>query len=171
MIKAYIETGTVTGTHGVRGELRVQPWCDSPEDFTRYRHLFWDEAGRQPLTVTSVRAHKSMILLKVKGIDSVEQAETFRGRTLYVDRKDLHLQKGRYLIADLLGCRVTDSKDGTELGILTDVSATGANDVWHITRAGREYLIPAIPDVIHTVNVEAGEIVITPLKGIFEDED
>lgn len=171
MKKQYIETGKITGTHGIRGEMRVQPWCDTPEDLTRYRTLYLDEGGGQSLQAEQMRVHKSMVIVKAKGIDTVAQAEAYRGKIVYVSRKDLHLAPGRYLVEDLIGCRVLHSENGGLLGELTDVSQTGANDVWHIVKQGQEYLIPAIPSVVKQVEVEKGEIYILPLKGIFEDED
>ena len=72
---------------------------------------------------------------------------------------------------DLLGCRVLDADSGELLGELCDVSVTGANDVWHVRRGEREYLVPAIPDVVVSVDVDAGEICLRPLKGIFDYED
>jgi 16S rRNA processing protein RimM len=112
-----------------------------------------------------------MVILKVKGIDTVEAAEGLRDKIIYLNRDDLNLNEGQYLIADLLGCKVFHSETKEQLGVLTDVSKTGANDVWHVEKEGKEYLVPAIPPVIDSVDVEQEEIVITPLKGIFEDAD
>ncbi len=171
MKQQYIETGVVTGTHGVRGELRVQPWCDTPEDLTIHKQLYLDAAGAQSLKIVNARAHKQMVILKVKGIDTVEQAEALRNKTLYLDRKVLKLKKGQYLIVDLLGCQVFHTQTKELLGEITDVSQTGANDVWHITNRQKEYLIPAVPSVVDEVNIDEQQVFITPLKGIFEDED
>jgi 16S rRNA processing protein RimM len=171
MKQQYIETGRITGTHGIRGELRVQPWCDSPEDLTIHKTLYLSQKGDSPLTVISARPHKQMVILKVKGIDTVEAAEGLRDKIIYLNRDDLNLNEGQYLIADLLGCKVFHSETKEQLGVLTDVSKTGANDVWHVEKEGKEYLVPAIPPVIDSVDVEQEEIVITPLKGIFEDAD
>ncbi len=171
MKQQYIETGTITGTHGVRGELRVQPWCDTPEDLTIHKRLYLDDLGEEVLAVTNARVHKQMVILKAKGIDTIEKAEALRGKVIYVNRKDLKLKEGQYLIADLIGCRVLDAADGKLLGEITQVSQTGANDVWHIQNGTAEYLIPAIPPVIESVNIDAGQVIITPLKGIFDHED
>ena len=171
MKQQYIETGLITGTHGVRGELRVQPWCDSPEDLTVHKKLYLDVNGVNAIQIVNARAHKQMVILKVKGIDTVEQAEALRNKTVYLDRKNLKLAKGQYLIVDLIGCKVFDSATKEALGEISDVSQTGANDVWHIKNEGKEYLIPAIPSVVDTVDVDKEEIFITPLKGIFDDAD
>ena len=171
MKQQFIETGKITGTHGIRGEMRVQPWCDMPEDLLQYQTLYLDTAGLERLQVVGMRVHKAMVILKAKGIDTIAQAEALRNRVVYIHRDDLQLDEGQYLVADLIGCQVFDTASGEPLGELTDVSKTGANDVWHITKQGKEYLIPAIPLVVDQVDVDNGRITITPLKGIFEDED
>lgn len=172
MKKQFIETGKITGTHGIRGEVRVQPWSDSPEFLTSFKCLYLDENGARKIAVKAARAHKSMVLLKLDGVDTVEQAEAFRNRIVYINRDDANLPEGSNFIEDLLGCKVYDSQSGELLGELCDVSKTGANDVWHIKGEDkREYLVPAIPDVVDSVDVDGGIIKITPLKGIFDDED
>lgn len=110
--------------------------------------------------------------MKLEGIDSVEKAQALRSKMLYIRRSDAHLPKGSWFIAELIGCEVFDADDPEKRwGTLTDVSRTGANDVWHITNEKGEYLIPAIPDVIVSTQVEDNRVVIRPLKGIFDDED
>ena len=172
MKKQFIETGKITGTHGIRGEVRVQPWSDSPEFLTSFKCLYLDENGTRKIAVKAARAHKSMVLLKLDGVDTVEQAEAFRNRIVYINRDDANLPKGSHFIEDLLGCKVRDSQSGELLGELCDVSKTGANDVWHVKdEKGREYLLPAIPTVVIDTDVENGVIKIRPLRGIFDDED
>ncbi len=171
MKQQFIETGKITGTHGIHGEMRVQPWCDSPEDLLQYKTLYLDTAGYERLEVVGMRVHKTMVILKAKGIDSIPGAEAFRERVVYLHRDDLNLEEGQYLVADLIGCAVFDTQTGNPLGEITDVSQTGANDVWHIKKDGKEYLIPAIPLVVDKVDIDGERVTITPLKGIFEDED
>ena len=171
MIKQYLEIGEITGTHGVRGEVRVNPWCDSPDFIKKFKTLYFDREGSQAVKVSS-RSHGKMALVKIDGVDTVEEARKLRGRILWMKRSDAHLPEGRYFIAELIGCRVFDADDPEKCyGELTDVSWTGANDVWHITNGGREYLIPSIPDVVIDTDVAWDRIIIRPLKGIFDDED
>ena len=113
-----------------------------------------------------------MALIVAEGIDTVEKAQAMRGKVLYIKRDDAKLQKGNYFIAELIDCTVYDADDKEKVyGIITDVSETGANDVWHITKDDKEYLIPAIKDVVISVDVEEGVVEIRPLKGIFDDEN
>ncbi|MGI6269568.1 MAG: ribosome maturation factor RimM [Candidatus Howiella sp.] len=171
MKKQFLETGKIVGTHGVRGEMRIQPWSDSPGFLTGFSRFYLDPDGREALEALSVRPHGNVVLLKAAGVESIESAERLRGRVLYIDRGDVRLEEGRHFVEDLLGCRVLDADSGELLGELCDVSVTGANDVWHVRRGEREYLVPAIPDVVVSVDVDAGEICLRPLKGIFDYED
>ncbi len=173
MIKEYLDIGQIVGTHGVRGEMRVNPRCDGPEFIKQFKTLYFDKKGEKSVKVVSSRVHGNLALVKLEGIDTVEAATALRNKILYMKRSDAKIPDGSYFIAELVDCRVIDADDEEKCyGILSDVSETGANDVWHIkSDDGKEYLIPAIPPVVIDVNVETGIIKIRPLKGIFDDED
>lgn len=171
MIKEYLEIGKITGTHGIRGEMRVQPWCDSPEFMKKFKTLYLDKKGEKPVRVSS-RPNGNMVIMKMDGVETVEQASLYREKVLFMKRADAHLPEGRYFIQELIDCKVIDADDEAVCyGTLTDVSQTGANDVWHITNEKGEYLIPAIPPVVIDTDVVSGIIKIRPLKGIFDDEN
>ena len=167
----FLETGKIVGTHGVRGMLRVQPWCDSSDFLTEFSRVYTDSQGKNQLKVLSAKPHGGVVLMAIDGVTTIEAAEKLRGQVIYINRDDVDLPEGRYFISDLIGCTVTDADTGATLGVLTDVSQTGANDVWHITRDGKEYLIPSIPDVVINVDIDEQKVVIRPLKGIFDDEN
>ena len=173
MIKQFLEIGQIVSTHGIKGELRVQPWCDSPEFMKKFKTLYFDRDGKTAKKVLSCRPHGNIVILSLEDVDSVEKAQALRNRVLYMNRDDARLKNGQYFIQDLLDCTVVDADDGERVyGVISDVSQTGANDVWHITdKDGNEYLIPAIPPVVIDTDVESGIIQIRPLKGIFDDED
>ncbi len=167
----FLETGKIVGTHGIRGQVRIQPWCDSPEFLCSFKKLYLDQNGQESITVSTAKPHGNVVVATIKGVESIEAAEKYRNRVLYINRKDVKLEAGRYFISDLLDCRVFDADSDEELGIISDVSETGANDVWHIKRGEKEYLIPNIPDVVINVDIDAERVVIRQLRGIFEDED
>ncbi len=172
MIKEFLEIGEIVGTHGVRGELRVNPWCDSPSFMTKFKTLYFDGNGGCAVQIKAARPHGNIVLLTIDGVSTVEDAQKLRGKILHMKRSDAKLPKGSYFIAELIGCDVVDADNPEKLyGTLCDVSETGANDVWHIQNSGKEYLIPAIPDVVIETDVAANKVVIRPLKGIFDDED
>lgn len=172
MIKEFLEVGQIVGTHGVRGEMRVNPWADSPEFLKQFKTLYYDNRGEKSVKVISARPHGNVVIVKVEGIDTVDAASALRNRVLYIRRADAKIAEGSYFIEELIGCRVLDADDENICyGTLSDVSETGANDVWHIEKDGKEYLIPAIPDVVISADVANDKVVIRPLKGIFDDEN
>ncbi len=168
-LKPFLEAGQIVGTHGVRGEVRVQPWCDSPQQFATFKRLYWDEAGTKAVKVQA-RPHKNIALAVLEGVTTVEQAAVLRGRMLYVDRRDLKLPKGRWLVQDLIGLTVVDADTGETYGRLTDVSQTGANAVYHMQTDKGEVLIPAIPSVVIAIDLKAEVLRLRPMKGLFDDE-
>lgn len=170
MLKKYIEAGKIVGTHGIRGEMRVQQWCDSAEVFTAFKKFYLDKNGAVSLKVKASRPHGNVCLLKADGVDTIEAAETFRGKVLYIDRADLKLQDGQFLIDDIVGCVVIDAEDHTEYGVVSEVSQTGANDVWHIKKQDNEYYLPNVPQFVKKVDIENRLILITPIGGMFDDE-
>lgn len=171
MIKQYLETGKIVGTHGIRGMVRVQPWSDSGEFLTNFKSFFLSEGGESELKAVKIQPHGGVVLIAFKGIDTVEQAESLRGKTIYIRREDITLPEGRYFIDDLIGCEVFDADSGEKYGVISEVSQTGANDVWHIKSGDKEYLLPAIDEVIVEVDPENERLEIRPMKGIFDDED
>ena len=150
MIKNFLAVGQIVGTHGVRGEMRVNPWADSPEFLKQFKTL-----------------------MKLEGIDTVEAASAMRNKRLYMRRSDARLPDGVYFIEELIGCDVFDADDTDKrYGKISDVSETGANDVWHIAAdSEKEYLIPAIPSVVINTDVKENKVLIRPMKGIFDDEN
>ena len=171
MKSPFLEAGRVVGTHGVRGELRVEPWCDSARFLTGFSEFYWD-GGREKVKVVSSRPHKSLLLLKLEGVDTVEAADALRGRVLWLARKDAALPEGRYFVQDILGLSAVDADSGRVYGKVTDVFPTGANDVYQVTDGdGKEYLVPAIRDVVVRVDPDEGVLGLRPMRGSFDDAD
>lgn len=171
MIKQFLETGKITGTHGLKGEVRVQSWADSPDFLAEFDELYLDK-GEKKLKIKTARVHKNMLIIKIDGVDNIDDAEKLRNKIIYMNRDDVELADGIYFIQDLIGLDVLNDENGEKIGILDEVSGTGANDVYHVkTDAGKVYLIPAIPDVIKEISPEEGFIRIFKMKGLFDDED
>ncbi len=168
--KKYLECGKVITTHGVQGEVKLELWCDGFDFISHFKRLYL-EKGARLLTVEGMRPQKNMALIRFEGINTMDDALKLRGKVLYIDREDAP-DTGGYFIQDLIGLEVFDADDGRLYGHLTGVSATGANDVYHIAFPdGKERLIPAIPQVVIRVDIDQNRIEIRPLKGLFEDED
>ena len=171
MLKDYLSVGQIVGTHGVRGEMRVQPWCDSPDFLKQFKTLYYDPRGEQSVKVVSARVHGSVVLLTLEGIDAMEKAQAKRGTVLYMRRADARLPEGFYFVDELCGCRVFDADSGTEYGVIAEVTPTGANDVWHIKKDGKEYLFPAVAAFLGEVDVAADRVTVRPIKGIFDEAE
>lgn len=169
MIKQFLECGEVVATHGIRGELRVYPWCDSPQVLASLKTVYFKK-GEQAYTVLRARVHKNIVLMELDGITTIEDAVPLRGKTVYLHRDDAPLSDGEYFVQDLLGARVVDEDTGEEYGVLADVLQTGANDVYLIKKGEREYLIPVIEQVVLHTDPEAGLIRIRPLPGLLDPQ-
>ena len=168
--KKFLEIGQIVNTHGLKGDVRVDPWCDGPEFLCRFKTLYLKNGDT--VTVERSRVQKNVAVMKLKGVDTVEQADLLRRTVLYVDRNDVKLDEGVFFVQDIIGCEVRDADSGSVYGSVTDVLKTGANDVYQIADAnGKEYLIPVIDEVVLKTDIDSGVIEIRPIKGLFDDED
>ncbi len=171
MKKQYLDSGKIVGTHGIKGEVRIDPWCDSPQFLCEFKRLYLDEKGETFIDVKS-RPHKNIALCKIKGVDTIEDAEKLRGKIVYINRDDIALEDGVNFVQDLIGLEVIDADNNSVYGKISDVLRTGANDVYEITDSNnKKYLAPVIDEVIKEVNIEGEYVKICPMKGIFDDED
>lgn len=166
----FLEVGQIVGTHGLKGDVRVDPWCDGPDFVCDFKTLYLKDGSK--VTVEKARVQKNIAILKLRGTDTIEQADLMRRTVLYIDRNDVQLDEDEFFIADLIGCTVKDIDSGTVYGEITDVLKTGANDVYQIkNESGQEYLIPVIEDVVISTDIENSTVCIRPMKGLFGDED
>ena len=141
-MKKMLESGKIVNIHGLNGEVKAAPWCDSPDFLCGFDILY---LGREKnrVEVESARVHKNMVLIKLKGVDTPEAANALRNNIIYIDRGDVSLEEGAYFIQDLIGLTVKDADSGVIYGEVKDVLQTGANDVYEISGNGRTYLVPA----------------------------
>lgn len=168
--KRYLEIGKITNVHGLAGEVKVYPWCDDAAFLCSFDLLYTDKNGKSAVNVERARIQQNMVILKLAGVTDRDQAEKLRGTVLYMDRDDVELDEGCYFIQDLIGLEVRDVDTGKIWGVIRDVMQTGANDVYSIwnNEEKREYLVPAIPDVVLETDIEAGTMTIRPLEGLFD---
>lgn len=170
MKQEYIEAGKIVGTHGIRGMVRIQVWADDATFLSGFKTLYCGQ-NKLPVKISKIQSHKNVSIALIDGVDSIEKAEKFRNKVLYIKRCDADIPEDRYFVSELIGCRVFDSVTNEEYGEICDVSKTGANDVWHIKKHEKEYLLPAISDVVKRVDIDNEVIEISPMKGIFDDEN
>ncbi len=165
MKNKYLDAGKIVNTHGIRGELKIYPLCDSPEFLLEFDRFFIDG---DEIEVVSSRVHKNVVLMRLEGIDHIDKAETMIGKILRIDSDDVELDEGQYFIEDLIGMQVVDVDTGKEYGKLKSVIQTGANDVYEV-QGDKLYLVPKIDEVVIDTDLEKGIIMIRPLKGLFDN--
>lgn len=168
MKKEFLEAGKIVSTHGIKGEVRVMPYCDSSELFCEFDRLFIGKS-RDEVIVERSRVQKNIVIAKLEGIDTPEAAEKLRSKILYIHRDDLELDEDTYFIQDLIGMKVKNADTDELYGEITDVMQTGANDVYVIKGEKREYLVPAIADVVVSTDIDGDLMLIRPLEGLFDE--
>ena len=164
-MKQYLEVGKVTNVHGLMGEVKVQPWADSPEFLCQFKTLYVDEA-HFPMTVQRARVHKNMVIIKFDGPTDVPSALYLRNAILYIDRSDVDLPEGAFFLADIYGLEVRDAATGEVLGKIADVLTLPANNVYVVKGGARELMIPAVPQFIAETNVEGGYLRVNLMEGL-----
>ena len=163
MKQRFLEAGQIVNTHGIRGEVKILPWCDGPEFLKAFRTLYIDGTA---YPVEQARVQKTMLLVKLKGVDDVSAAQTFKNKTVSIDRTSAKIAEGRVFIADLIGLPVF--ADGAEIGTLSDVLSGPANDVY-VVNGEHEYMIPAVSEFLEDVNPDEGYIKVKLLEGMATD--
>ena len=169
-MKQYLEVGKVTNVHGLMGEVKVQPWADSPEFLCQFKTLYVDEA-RFPMTVQRARVHKNMVIIKFEGPTDVPSALSLRNAILYIDRSDVDLPEGAFFLADIYGLEVRDAATGEALGTVEEVLSYPAHKIYAVRGGADEYLIPAVPAFVAAVDLAGGTMDIHVWEGMGSHAD
>ena len=157
----FLECGKIVNTHGIRGEVKIQPWADSPEVLCALPALYIDGA---PVALRSARVHKGNVIALLEGVSDVDQAMLLKNKVVWLNRDDLRLPEGTFFLADLIGLRVVD-EEGQELGILNEVLSPSRQQVY-VVKGDRELMIPAVPQFILETNVAGGYIKVRLIEGM-----
>ena len=167
-MQGNLEIGQIVNTFGIKGFVKVNPFVDDISRFDDLKKVYIKRNKElKEMEVEEVKYHKNMVLVKFKGIDRVEDAETFRNSYLEVDRENaIDLQEGEYFIVDLLGLNVV-TEENEVLGKLEDIFNTGSNDIYVVkSEDGKQLLLPAISEVIKEINIKENKIVVHLLEGL-----
>jgi len=162
MKNELIEAGKIVNTHGIRGELRLQPWADSPDFLTEFEYLYIDE---KPVKVISARVHKGCVIATLEGVEGIDAAIKMKNKILKVRKDEIQLEEGKYLVADLIGLKIENAETGEQLGTLMDVLSLPSNDVY-VIKGEREILVPAVPEFIVETNLDDGYIKLRLIEGM-----
>ena len=159
-----IEIGKIVNTHGLRGEVKVVSWCDYPEMFEEFPKII---IGDKVYDVENVKYHKESVILKLSDVDSIDFAEKLKNSVITTYRDYFSLPDGTYFISDIIGLSVI--VDGIEIGRISDVIQTGANDVYVIKRVGRkDLLFPATQETVLNTDLESGTVSVFLPEGLDE---
>ena len=194
MIQPYLEAGKIVSTHGIKGEVKVLPWADSPDFLTRFKtfYLVGSDAHIAPvisegndaaaarrqeasgdaslrdtaLAVEASRVQKSCVLIKFRGIDTVEDAQKLRDKVISIARDDPKIPAGTVFQADLIGMPVW--AEGREIGKITEILSMPSSDVW-VVRGEREYMIPNVKAFVPAIDLSLGYVNVNLIEGMETD--
>ena len=165
-----LEVGKIINTHGLKGEVKIATWTDSPDVFEDLEYvIIKSKKGDITLNIKGVKYQKNNIIVKFRELERIEDAEPLKNSVLCVPREMLgELPEGVYYIADLIGLEVFDD-EGHKIGVIADVFSTGANDIYDIKREGQKnLLLPVIDDVVLDVDIEGGKVTVHIMEGLLD---
>ncbi len=168
--KQFLECAIVINTHGVRGDVKLESLCDSPEVLAALERVFVFEGGRyREIEVKHASVFKQFVLATLDGVDDMDKAAAMKGTTLYASREDFCLGEGDYFIADLIGLPVIDNVDGKVYGKIKDVINRGASDIYVISTPQGERMMPVVDEFVKRVDLDEG-VFVEVIPGLLTDD-
>lgn len=167
----FLKVGTIVGTRGLLGEMKVKHFCDSADVFCDIANLFFDPNGLSSLVLLNKRIFKDFVLIKLDGVSDVETAKKLVGRNLFSHKDCIPINENSYFVSDIISMDVIDINSGKNYGKVCDVVQNGAHDVYCIKNSStsKTYLLPAVKEMIKSINLNKNIILVQPIKGIFDD--
>jgi 16S rRNA processing protein RimM len=163
-MEQYLECGEIVNTHGLNGELKIVPWCDSPEFLAGLKRVFISGNALVEYKIERSAVSGRNVLLKLAGVSSVQAAMALKGKILLLDRADVPLEEGEYFIRDAIGLPVFD-ESGASLGTLTDILERPANEVF-VIGGEREILVPNVAEFVKDVDISNRRIIVRLIEGM-----
>jgi 16S rRNA processing protein RimM len=173
MVRHLFAIGRVVKPHGIKGKMKVEYFGDDLHLFSLYREVFieGDQGRPEPYEILEATPQPPRLILRLKGIEKIEEAESLIGKEILIKKVVLpELKEGEYYWVDILGMKV-ETQDGKRIGKVKEIFPTGANDVYIVEGKRREILLPAIEEVIQSIDLKRGVMKVTRMKGLWEDED
>ena len=169
--KKFLECAIIINTHGVRGNVKLESLCDSPEVLADLKRVFVKEGNSyREIKVLHASIFKSFVLADLEGINDMDAAAAMKNTTLYAAREDFDLEEGDYFIVDLIGLDVVDVDNGTKYGTVKDVINRGSSDIYVIKTEGGERMMPAVDEFVKKVDIDGGAVYIKPIAGLLSDD-
>lgn len=169
-MKEYLEIGKVNNTHGLKGEVKLEMWCDGINYIKQLKTVYLDDKGVKPLSIVSARPQKNIAIIKFAEISSIEEAQELKNKVIFCNRNDAEIDEGAYYLADIIGCKVIDIESKKEYGKIADVMNYGSSDIYDVVSGKKHSLIPAIDDVVKEIDIENQIVFIKRMKGLFDED-
>ncbi len=168
-MEKYIEVGKIINTHGVKGDVKIDSWCDSVEVFCSLENVYIKKAGQPvPLKVVRSQPYKEFVLAHLEGINTFEEANLLKNKEIFALRDDIPREEGDVFIVDLIGLPVINQESGKVYGKIKDVIIGVATDIYEIeTDSGIAYM-PVVEEFVKEVDIEKG-VFVTPIEGMFDE--
>lgn len=169
---AYLECGKIINTHGFRGDVKLESWCDTPAVLAGLSRIFFCEGDLyREVRVTHASVFRQYVLMSLAGITDEASAAKYKETVVFAAREDLQLSPGSYFIADLIGLPVMDVNTGKNYGIIREIINRGASDIYVIGMPdGKEAMMPAVPEFVKRVDTDNG-VYVSPIGGMFDDDE
>ncbi len=166
--KAYLEIAKIINTHGVRGAVKLEPWCDSPLTLKKIKTLYLENGTA--FAVSDVKTiNGGFVVLSLSGVSTVEDAVKLKNKILLAKREDIPIAKGAHFICDLIGMPVVDANTGKRYGTLDEVIQPALQEIYVVrTENGAKVMLPNVPAFISHTDDDA--IYVTPIEGFFDGE-
>ena len=166
--RKYLECGKIINTHGVKGALKLESWCNSPDELAGLSRVFISlPGGMKEYSMLKASVFKQFVIAELEGIDDFDTALSLKNKTLFASREDFVLEEGDYFIADIIGISVIDANSGIVYGKLKDVINRGASDIYVVDTENGERMMPAVEEFVKEVDPDKG-IFIIPIEGMFD---
>ena len=165
----FPECGRIVNTHGCRGGVRIESYCDTPEVLTRLPRVYIKTGeGYVPYTLLSPRVHGGAVITGLSSVTTMNDAELLKGTVLYARREDIPMKTGAVLLCDVVGLSVIDADTGKVYGVVTDVERGVASDLYTVKSEKGEVLFPAVPAFIKEIDTERG-VFVRPVSGLIDE--
>ena len=165
-MEKYLEAGKLINTHGVRGELKMDAWSDSLNDYLKLKTFYAKKDSESALKIEKIRLFGRFLLVKFQGIDTMDDALRLKNKVIYVDRDDLHIPDGKHFLADIIGLSAIDNNTGKVFGKVKDITDKGSGNLYEIELiGGGTCLVPSVDFFIKKIDLDSG-IYINVIEGL-----
>ena len=166
-MKEYLECGKIANTHGVRGDVLIESWCDTPEVLASLKTVYTEKNGiYTPTAVQKTAVYKGRVLATLAGVTTLEDAAALKNTVLFAARTDLPLAEGDFFVQDLIGLPVYELETGEKYGILSDVISGAASDLYEVKNERGTFFVPVVPAFVKKIDLDTG-IAIEAIEGMF----